>query len=208
MISFKALNLLFVTACALIILLAFTSYREPDIPSFSRVLATPRTEFTHDIPLEKLEEALRELKFSPAHELLLDENSEQALKRLVARLPDSSRHNVLSRLAFLIHRGWQAQEAEQLIRLTTRYLQFVSAESEQMNAAVFNDELERLQWLKSLRRVHFSEAEAAVMFGAQEMLSEYLLRRQKLQQDQALSEGERRAALLALDQSMQEPEQP
>lgn len=200
--ALNLLNRLLLAACLTLVLVALWLPRASS-GLLARVEATPPVQFMHDIPLEELERSLREIAFTPEQQPVLGEQTEPILQNVLGSLPGSSEQELLQRLEFLVRRGWPEAEAEALIALIRRYLQ-LARELPKLDA--ITDGLARLDALKTLRRQHFSEAEAAAMFGPHEMLTGYLLQRQQIQQDTSIDDAERMLRLKALDAQMQEPQ--
>src|SRR5690606_20926689 len=107
---------------------------------------------------------------------------------------------------FLIRRGWPPAQAEALTSLIRRYLPYAEAEQALLPSLRALDELARLERLKALRREHFAPDEVQALFAEQELLSEYMLRRQAILRDDSLSPTARQDALRRLDERMTQRE--
>lgn len=126
---------------------------------------------------------------------------EQASLQLGAQAPEAS----LERASLLIRKSFPEESGDQLAHLFERYVQFEGAKA-QLAAAVSEQHgrgstraaAVLLEGSIDLQRDHFGEDAADALYGRQNALADYLLRRRQIREDASLSESDKRTQLAEL----------
>lgn len=217
-------SLILLTCFVLSYTLTVTNYKTIQ-PTFAQSIPVPvLSDAELSIQFHSSNNALRRLSaddvnalsLSPQVESLLREMANDLPESVISAISDNSENNemfsqdALTRFQFLINKALPEQSAKTINAVLPDYFRYLHAEKNLLETAEKNSaeatpqrELERLTRTKQLRQQYLGEVVARQLFGSQELLGEYMLRRQVIMLDESLTEDEKKLALQQAEEDFQ-----
>ena len=210
---------LLATNCALLLVLlvltvssrAWLTWQPQSSNNFETVVASRVATSIATLNFGVFEEPLFDITFNNGR-LIIDDTTENSLRRAVSALPKQYSFTVFSRVDYLLTNGWPPQQAEQLVELVDQYWQYNLAvgqiqsrplpDTRKTEALSADQELEAFSKLKAIRREYFPKETAQLLFQQQELVTEYFLKRKAIKENPNLSHAQQRAELEALQNSI------